>query len=168
MCLATLGYRKSYFYPYCHLCSKMLSPQTPRREKLCPWTRVARFSTTKYGRFLSVDPSKSSPSNVSIYNSVHVAIGHPETNSTQAVNTAKILIESNPSLCSASLIQLSTWRCSHLLACCWDWLADGRTDTGPFYRPCSAYCAQSVKKRVQLSNRRCSASLNFLRIYWVH
>jgi len=37
-------------------------------------TRVARFSTTKYGKFLSVDPSKSSPPNVSIYNSVHVAI----------------------------------------------------------------------------------------------
>jgi len=36
--------------------------------------RVARFSTTKYGRFLSVDPSKSSPPNVSIYNSMHVAI----------------------------------------------------------------------------------------------
>ena len=39
--------------------------------------RFARFSTTKYGRFLSflsVDPSKSSPPNVSIYNSVHVAI----------------------------------------------------------------------------------------------
>ena len=36
--------------------------------------RVARFSTTKYGKFLSVDPSKSSPPNVSIYNSVHVAI----------------------------------------------------------------------------------------------
>ena len=35
--------------------------------------RVARFSTTKYGRFLSVDPFKSSPPNVSIYNSVHVA-----------------------------------------------------------------------------------------------
>ena len=36
--------------------------------------RVGRFSTTKYGRFLSVDPSKFSPPNVSIYNSVHVAI----------------------------------------------------------------------------------------------
>jgi len=59
---------------------------------LCVPPRVARFSTTKYGRFLSVDPSKSSPPNVSIYNSVHVAIGYPDTNSTQAVNTAKILI----------------------------------------------------------------------------
>ena len=49
-----------------------------------------------------------------------------------------------------------------------DWLTDGRTDTGPFYRPCSAYCARSVKKRVRLSNRRCSASLNFLLRYWVH
>jgi len=36
-------------------------------------SRVARFSTTKYGRFLSADPSKSSPPDVSIYNSVHVA-----------------------------------------------------------------------------------------------
>ena len=35
----------------------------------CSEVRVARFSTTKYGRFLSVDPP-----NVSIYNSVHVAI----------------------------------------------------------------------------------------------
>jgi len=35
--------------------------------------RAARFST-KYGRFLSVDPSKSSPPNVSINSSVHVAI----------------------------------------------------------------------------------------------
>jgi len=35
---------------------------------------VARFSTTKYGIFVSVDPSKSSPPNVSIYNSVPVAI----------------------------------------------------------------------------------------------
>ena len=34
--------------------------------------RVAIFSTTKYGRY---DTSKSSPPNVSIYNSVHVAIG---------------------------------------------------------------------------------------------
>ena len=40
---------------------------------------------------------------------------------------------------------------------------DWRTDTGPFYRPCSAYYAHSVKKQVQLSNRWCSASLNFLR-----
>jgi len=54
---------------------------------------------------------------------------------------------------------------------CCVWLmgqTDWRTDTGPFYRPCSAYYAHSVKKRVQLSNRRCSASLNFLRRYWVH
>ena len=26
-----------------------------------------------------------------------------------------------------------------------DWRTDGRTDTGPFYRPCSAYYAHSVK-----------------------
>jgi len=45
----------------------------------------------------------------------------------------------------------------------WDRLTDGQTDTGPFYRPCSAYYAHSVKKRVQLSNCQCSASLNFLR-----
>jgi len=51
--------------------------------------RVARFSTTKCGIFLSVDPSKSSPPNVSIYNSVLVAI---RLNSTQAVNTAIIVI----------------------------------------------------------------------------
>ena len=38
-----------------------------------PTVRVVRFSTTKYGKFLSVDPSKFSPPNVSIYNSVHVA-----------------------------------------------------------------------------------------------
>jgi len=41
--------------------------------------RFARFSkilrnTGLNGRFLSVDPSKSSPPNLSIYNSVHVAI----------------------------------------------------------------------------------------------
>jgi len=42
---------------------------------------------------------------------------------------------------------------------------DGRTDTGPFCRLCSAYYAYNVEKRVQLSNRRCSALLNFLRRY---
>ena len=36
--------------------------------------RVAVFSTTKYGRFSSIDPSKSSLPNMSIYNSMHVAI----------------------------------------------------------------------------------------------
>ena len=46
-----------------------------------------------------------------------------------------------------------------------DGRTDGRTDTGPFYRHCSAYNVHSVKKQVQLSNRRCSASLNFLRRY---
>ena len=52
-------------------------------------------------------------------------------------------------------------------------LTDGQTDGWmgghrPFYRPCAAYYAHNVKKRVQLSNRQCSASLNFLRRHWVH
>ena len=50
----------------CHL-------QVDCQEPGSALSMVARFSTTKYGRILSVDPSKSSPPNVSIYNSVHVA-----------------------------------------------------------------------------------------------
>jgi len=79
-------------YSTCHvqLLSKLKSKKTfdPNAEGLQPMNvgknrrqsviagirRVARFSTTKYGRFLSVDPSKSSPPNVSIYNFVHVDI----------------------------------------------------------------------------------------------
>ena len=172
-----------------------------------PTTRVARFSTTKYGRFLSVDPSKSSPPNVSIYNSAHVAIRTqiPHKQWT-LLNFDRTKIESSPSLCLASLIRLSTWHCPHLQLsavlwpraaalllpgalrcrsisfartalsskpaarryCVWlmgqtDWWTDRRTDTGPFYRPCFAYYAHSVKKRVQLTNRRCSAPVNFMR-----
>ena len=52
-------------------------------------------------------------------------------------------------------------------AAAFDWW-DRRTDTRPFYRPCSAYYARSVEKRVQLSNCRWSASLNFLRRCRVH
>ena len=67
---------------------------------------------------------------------------------------------------------LSSKPAARRCCCVWDRLTDeqtgGRTDTGPFYRPCSAYYARSVKKRVKLSSRRCSASLNFLRRYWVH
>jgi len=49
--------------------------------------------TTKYRRFLSVDPSKSSPPNVWLcVDILFRACCHPDTNSTQAVNTAKILI----------------------------------------------------------------------------
>ena len=122
----------------------------------------------------------------------------------------KIETTGNPSLCSVSLIQLSTWHCPHLLLsamlrpraaalllpgarrcrsisfartalsskpatcrCCvrlmgqTDWQTDGHRIV---FRPCSAYYAHthSVKKRVQLSNRRWSALLNFLRRYWVH
>ena len=76
--------------------------------------RVARFSTTKYRKFLSVDPSKSSPPNVSIYNSMHVAIrAKLRTSSEYCWNSNKI--ESNPCLCSASSTRLPTWHCPHLL-----------------------------------------------------
>ena len=130
--------------------------------------------------------------------------GHKfHTSSEHCWNFNRPKIETNPSLCSASLIWLSTWHCPHLLlsaglrrCCCrapgavdryllrvwrsaanplhaaaafdwWDRMTDGQTDTGPFYRPCSAYYAHSVNNRVQLSNRRCSASLNFQWRYWV-
>ena len=67
------------------------TPNPMTREAL-PLDYGCQIFHDEIREILSVDPSKSSPPNVSIYNSVHVAIGHPDTNSTQAVNTAKIII----------------------------------------------------------------------------